>query len=76
MSLISATTRAALEELLETSIRPVPQHWLGIRYGIHIIGYIQPDYVPAIERYIEETETNALVRFGDSSPKSRIKRFG
>ncbi len=65
MSLISATTRAALEELLETSIRPVPQHWLGIRYGIHMIGHIQPDYVPTIERYIEETETNALVRFGD-----------
>ena len=65
MSLISATTRAALEELLETSIRPVPHHWLGIRYGIDVIGHIQPDYVSLIERYIEQTETNAIARFGE-----------
>ena len=65
MSLISATTRAALEELLETAIRPVPHHWLGIRYGIDVIGHIQPDYVSLIERYIEQSETNAIARFGE-----------
>ena len=65
MSLLSATTRAALEELLETSLRPVPNNWLGIRYGIEIIGHIQPDYVPSIDSYIEKNESNTITRFGN-----------
>ena len=65
MSLISATTRAALEELLETALRSPPADWLSIRMGSQTIGYIQPDYVSAIESYLESTETPALVRFGE-----------
>lgn len=65
MSFISATTKAALEELLETALRPAPDHWLKIRYGSEIIGHVQPEYINTIESYIEKTETPALVRFGD-----------
>ncbi len=65
MSSISATTRAALEELLETALRSAPSDWLPIRMGSDTVGYIQPDYVSAIESYLENTETPPLVRFGE-----------
>jgi 8-oxo-dGTP pyrophosphatase MutT (NUDIX family) len=65
MSSISATTRAALEELLETSLRSAPTDWLSIRMGSETIGYVQPDYVSAIESYLGTVETPVLVRFGD-----------
>ena len=65
MSLISATTRAALEEILETALRPAPSNWQTIRYGTEVIGHIQPDYVGTIEAYITHADTPALVRFGD-----------
>jgi 8-oxo-dGTP pyrophosphatase MutT (NUDIX family) len=65
MSLISATTKAALEELLETALRPAPADWLGIRFRGQMIGYIQPDYIASIKSYIESTETPALALFGE-----------
>ena len=65
MSLISATTRAALEEILETALRPAPSNWQSIRFGTEVIGHIQPDYLGTIEAYIANSETPALVRFGD-----------
>jgi hypothetical protein len=49
MSLISATTKAALEELLETALRPAPADWLGIRFRGQMIGYVQPDYIATIK---------------------------
>ena len=75
MSLISATTRAALEELLETALRPAPDNWLKIRYGSEIIGHIQPDYVQAVESYIAQTEIPALVRFGDHLQLENLSPF-
>ncbi|MFM1869467.1 MAG: hypothetical protein RLY99_211, partial [Pseudomonadota bacterium] len=51
MSLISATTRAALEEILETALRPAPSNWQSIRFGTEVIGHIQPDYMDTIEAY-------------------------
>ena len=60
MSLISATTRAALEEILETALRPAPSNWQTIRYGTEVIGHIQPDYVGTIEAYITHADTPAL----------------
>ncbi len=65
MSLISATTKAALEELLETALRPAPADWLGIRFRGQMIGFIQPDYIGTIKSYIEDTETPALALFGE-----------
>jgi 8-oxo-dGTP pyrophosphatase MutT (NUDIX family) len=75
MSLISATTRAALEELLETALRPAPDNWLKIRYGSEIIGHIQPDYVSTVESYMEQAETPALVRFGDHLQLENLSPF-
>lgn len=65
MPTISATTKAALEELLETALRPAPADWLGIRFRGQMIGFIQPDYVATIKSYIEDTETPALALFGE-----------
>ena len=65
MSLISNTTRAGLEEILETSLRPLPQQWLSIRFRTKTIGHIQPDYVLAINKYIENFEPAILSHFGD-----------
>lgn len=65
MSLISATTKAALEELLETALRPAPADWLGIRFRGQMIGHIQPDYIATIKSYIQDTDTPALALFGE-----------
>ena len=43
MPIISDITRAGLEEILETAIRPIPQHWLAIQFDGQTIGHIQPD---------------------------------
>jgi 8-oxo-dGTP pyrophosphatase MutT (NUDIX family) len=65
MSLITDTTRAALEELLETALRPAPNNWLTIRYGSQVIGHIQPDYIPIINSYLEKTDCTAIVHYGE-----------
>ncbi len=75
MSLITATARAALEELLETALRPAPDNWLKIRFGSELIGHVQPDYIPTIEAYIEQADTPALVRFGDHLQLENLPPF-
>lgn len=75
MSLISETTRAALEELLETALRPAPDHWLKIRFGSEIIGHIQPAYEEVIESYMKQAETPALARFGDHLQLENLSPF-
>lgn len=75
MPIISDITRAGLEEILETAIRPIPQHWLAIQFDGQTIGHIQPDYIPTIEHYIEQSESGVLARFGDHLQLEKLPPF-
>ena len=75
MALISDITRAGLEEILETSVRPIPNQWLSIRFLTRTIGYIQPDYIATIDKYIESSDSEILSRFGDHLQLEELPPF-
>ena len=52
--LITTSARAALCEIIETSLRPVPKNCMEIRLGDMCIGHIQPDIFREIHRCLED----------------------
>jgi 8-oxo-dGTP pyrophosphatase MutT (NUDIX family) len=54
--LITTSARAALCEIIETSLRPVPKNCMEIRLGEMCIGHIQPEIFREIHRCLEDGE--------------------
>ncbi len=60
---ISANAKAALEELLETSVRPAPSNWHKVKLGNTDIGTISPEVFTELKHFInQENSEISLVK--------------
>ncbi len=64
MAQLTDTTRAALEELLETSLRATPTDWQTIRLKSAVIGYVYPSCEALIREYLAQDGVSGLAVFG------------
>lgn len=57
MNQLSLGTKAALQEILETTIRTIPNNWLNVTLNKQIIGAVTPEIFPHIDEFILEHES-------------------
>jgi 8-oxo-dGTP pyrophosphatase MutT (NUDIX family) len=64
---ISANAKAALEELLETSVRPTPSNWHKVKLGKFDIGTASPEVLSELNQFInqENSEISLIQADGD-----------
>lgn len=67
MFVITPSAKAALQELLETVIRPVPNDWAIVKLGHQAIGHMDHACYQAIESFLrEENELGLIHADGES----------
>lgn len=57
MSELSPAIKAALQEILETTIRPIPTNWLNVTLNSQVIGLITPEILGYIDEFINTHES-------------------
>lgn len=67
MFVITPSAKAALQELLETVIRPVPNDWAIVKLGNQAIGRLDHDCYQTVENFLrEESELGLIQADGES----------
>lgn len=72
MPLLPATTKAALEELLETCFRPVPSHWKLIKLNQETVGYLCPTDFETIRTFLDQNDLHGISIYGEHLQLERI----
>ena len=57
MSELSSAIKAALQEILETTIRPTPNNWVNVTLNSQVIGLITPEIHAHIDEFVNTHES-------------------